>query len=49
MFIGLGKIIKDAREYKKITRAALAECAGVSAEKIEEIEKNHFIPEFDTV
>ena len=41
-------LIKDAREYKEITRAELAEYAGVSAEKIEEIEQDRTVPDFDT-
>ena len=48
MLIRLGEIIKDSREYKEITRAELAEYAFVSEEKIEEIEKNHTIPDFNT-
>ena len=41
----LGEIIKDAREYKEITRAELADYAFVSEEQIEE---NNSIPDFDT-
>ena len=48
MFIRLGEIIKDAREYKEITRAELADFAFVSEEQIEAIEQNHTIPDFDT-
>jgi transcriptional regulator with XRE-family HTH domain len=47
--IRLGEIIKqDAREYKEITRAELADYTGVSAEQIEEIEEDHTITDFDT-
>jgi DNA-binding XRE family transcriptional regulator len=48
MIYKLGEIIKEAREYKEITRADLAEFAGVSEEKIEEIDANTTIPNFDT-
>ena len=48
MLIRLGEIIKDAREYKEITLAELAEYAGVSEEQIQKIEENHNIPDFDT-
>jgi len=48
MLIRLGEIIKDAREYKEITRAELADYAGVSEGQIEEIEENHTVPDFDT-
>ena len=48
MHIKLGEIIKDAREYKEITRAELAEFAFVSEEKIIEFEEGHTIPDFDT-
>jgi transcriptional regulator with XRE-family HTH domain len=48
MLIGLGEIINDAREYKEITRAELADYAGVSEELIEEIEENRTVPDFDT-
>ena len=34
MLIRLGEIMKDAREYKEITRAELAKYAGVSEEQI---------------
>ena len=40
MLIRLGEIIKDAREQKEITRAQLADYAGVSEERIEEISKD---------
>ena len=49
MHIKLGEIIKDAREYKEITRAELAEFAFVSEEHIGEFEEGHTIPDFDTV
>jgi len=49
MLIKLGEIIKDAREYKEITRAELAEYAGVSEEKVEETEENLTIPDFNGV
>ena len=45
MLIRLGEIIKDAREYKEITRAEIADYAFVSEEKIVE---NRTIPDFDT-
>ena len=48
MPIRLGEIIKDTREYKEITRAELAEYAGVSEELIAEIENDHTVPDFDT-
>ena len=48
MFIRVGEMIKDAREYKEITRAELAEYAFVSEEQIEEYEKNRIVPDFDT-
>ena len=48
MLIRLSEIIKDAREYKEITRAELAEYAFVSEEQIEEIEENRTVPDFDT-
>ena len=48
MLIRFGEIIKDAREYKEITRAELADYAFVSEEKIVEIEENHTVPDFDT-
>ena len=48
MHIRLGAIIKDAREYKEITRAELADYAFVSEEKIVEIEENHIVPDFNT-
>ena len=48
MLIRLGEIIKDAREYKEITRAELAEYAFVSEEQIEEIEENRIVPDFNT-
>jgi transcriptional regulator with XRE-family HTH domain len=48
MLIRLSEIIKDAREYKEITRAELAEYAGVSEELIAEIENDHTVPDFDT-
>ena len=48
MLIRLGEIIKDAREYKEITRTELAEFAGVSEEVIEEIEEDNTAPDFDT-
>ena len=48
MLIRLGEIIKDAREYKEITRAELADYAGVSESQIEEIEENRNITDFDT-
>jgi len=35
MFVRLGEMIKDAREYKEITRAELAEYAFISEEQIE--------------
>ena len=43
MLIRLGEIIQDAREYKEVTRAELAEYAGVSEELIEKIEEDHTI------
>ena len=48
MHTQLGETIKDAREYKEVTRAELAEYAFVSEKQIEEIEENHTIPDFDT-
>ena len=48
MLIRLEEMIKDAREYKEITWAELADYAGISEEKIEAIEENHIIPDFDT-
>ena len=48
MLIRLGEIVRDEREYKEITRAELADYAGFSEEKIEEIEEDHTIPDFDT-
>ena len=39
MHIRLGEIIKDAIEYKEITRAELADFAFVSEEQTEEIEE----------
>jgi transcriptional regulator with XRE-family HTH domain len=49
MLIRIGEIIKDAREYKEITRAELADYAGVSEKLIEEIEEDRTVPDFDTV
>lgn len=48
MSIRLGEIIKDAREYKEITQAELADYAFVSEEKITEFEDNITTPDFDT-
>jgi DNA-binding XRE family transcriptional regulator len=48
MQLRLSEIIKDAREYKEITRAELTEYADVSVEKIEEIEDNLIVPDFNT-
>ena len=48
MLIRLGEIIKDAREYKEITHAELADYADVSEEQIEEFEEDHTVPDFDT-
>jgi transcriptional regulator with XRE-family HTH domain len=48
MHIRLGEIIKDAREYKEITRAELAEYTFVSEEKIVDIEEDRTVPDFDT-
>ena len=48
MLIKFGEMIKDAREYKEITRAELAEYACVSVEQIEAIEENRIVPDFDT-
>ena len=39
MLIRLGEIIEDAREYREITRAELADYAGISMEVVEEIEE----------
>lgn len=47
MLIRLGEIIQDAREYKEITRANVAEYVGVSEEIIKEFEENRTVPEFD--
>ena len=47
MLIKLGEIIEDAREYKDITRAELAKYAGVSVKKVEDIEENRIVPDFD--
>ena len=47
MHIKIGKIIKDAREYKEITRADRAEYAFVTEEQIEEYEEGKMIPDFD--
>ena len=47
MLIRLGKIIQEEREYKEVTRAELAEYAGVSEEQIEEFEENRIVPNFD--
>ena len=44
----LGEIIKDAREFKEITRAELAEYAFVSEEQIAQFEEGRYIPDFDT-
>ena len=41
-------MIKDAREYKELTRAELADFVGLSEEMIEEIENNTTLPDFDT-
>ena len=48
MLIKLGKIIKDTREYKEITRAELSEFAFVSEEQIKAIEDNRIVPDFGT-
>ena len=48
MLIRIGDIIQDAREYKEITWAELAEFAFVSEEQATEIEEGHFIPDFDS-
>ena len=48
MLIRLGEIIMDAREYKEITRAELADYAFVSEELIVEIEESRTIPDFNT-
>jgi transcriptional regulator with XRE-family HTH domain len=48
MISNLGKIIKEAKELKEIMSADLEEFTGVSEEKIEEIEANTSIPNFDT-
>ena len=48
MQLKLGEIIKDAREYKEITRAELAEYAFVSKEQIVQFEEGQTIPDFDT-
>jgi transcriptional regulator with XRE-family HTH domain len=42
------EMIKDAREYKEISRAELADFVGLSEEMIEEIENNTTLPDFDT-
>jgi transcriptional regulator with XRE-family HTH domain len=42
------EMIKDAREYKELTRAELADFVGLSEEMIEEIENNTTLPDFDT-
>ena len=44
----LGEIIKNAREYKEITRAELADYAVIPKEKIEEIEVARIVPDFNT-
>jgi transcriptional regulator with XRE-family HTH domain len=41
-------MIKDAREYKKLTRAELADFVGLSEKMIGEIENNTTLPDFDT-
>jgi len=48
MLIRFAEIIKDTREYKEITRAELAEIAFVTEAQIEEFEKSHTVPDFDT-
>ena len=48
MFIRLREVIKDAREYKEITGAELAEYAGVSEEQIVQFEECRIVPDFDT-
>lgn len=48
MTIVLGELIKEARENKEITRAELAEIAGVSEETLTEIEDGEIMPDFDT-
>jgi transcriptional regulator with XRE-family HTH domain len=48
MQTNIGEIIKDAREYKELTRAELMDFVGLSEEMIEEIENNTTLPDFDT-
>ena len=40
--------MKDAREYKEVTRAELAEYAFVSEEQVEKFEESRIVPDFHT-
>ena len=48
MLLRLGEMIKDAKEYKEITRAELSEYAFLSEERIVQVEEGHSIPDFHT-